>query len=173
MLHLGAGLATVAACMLAETWVSRRHEQVLRGRGAIEPEGDVYALMSLTYPGGFAVMALEAWSRGRPGLGWVAGGAALFALAKFLKYAAIATLGDRWTFKVLVLPGAPLVRSGPYRWIDHPNYVAVVGELIGAACYFGAAVTGPLVLIGFGALIARRVTVERAALASTAAQPPR
>lgn len=172
-LHAGVGLAVVAVSMLAEAVVSRRHERALRRRGAIEPAGDVYPLMSVAYPGSFAVIAIEGWHRGSPGTGWIAGGAALFAAAKVLKYAAIAALGERWTFKVLVLPGVPLVRSGPYRWINHPNYVAVAAELVAAACYFGAAIAGAAASIAFGALIARRVSVERTALRAAATTPHR
>jgi methyltransferase len=159
------GLAVVAACLLAETVISKRHERALRSRGAVEPSRDVYAWMRVAYPAGFIGMALEGWYRGSAGLWWAGAGAAIFCLAKALKYAAIAALGERWSFRVLVLPGAPLVRSGPYRWIDHPNYVAVVGELVGAACYFGAASTGPIALLVFGALLLRRLSVERRALA--------
>ena len=53
--------------------------------------------------------------------------------AKALKFWAIASLGTRWTYKVLVMPGLPLVPTGPYRWLRHPNYVGVVGELVAMA----------------------------------------
>ena len=60
-------------------------------------------------------------------------GVVIFLLAKALKYWAIAALGDRWTFHVLVLRDETAVTTGPYRWLRHPNYVGVAGELIGAA----------------------------------------
>jgi len=50
----------------------------------------------------------------------------------------VRTLGERWTVKIWVLPGEPLVERGPYRWLRHPNYVAVVLELIAAPMMFGA-----------------------------------
>ena len=70
----------------------------------------------------------------------------------------------RWTYKVLVVPGAPLVASGPYRWVRHPNYVGVLGELIGVAVLLGAWITGPLVVIFFSWLLRRRVQAEERAL---------
>ena len=65
---------------------------------------------------------------------------------------------------MLVLPGVTLVSSGPYRYIAHPNYVAVVGELLGAAMMMSAWITGPIALAAFGAALAARVRVERRAL---------
>ena len=72
------------------------------------------------------------------------GGLALFGLAKALKVWAISSLGSRWTYRVLVLPGAPLVTAGPYRFIAHPNYLAVVGEIVSVALIVWAPITGVL-----------------------------
>jgi methyltransferase len=150
--------------MLVETARSRRHERTLRQRGAVEPSDDIYPLMQVAYPGLFAAILIEG---GRRGATWSGGGAvglAVFGVAKLLKYAAIAALGDRWTFRVLVLPGKPLVTRGPYRWLRHPNYVAVIGELLGAALLASAPVTGVLAITLFGFLIWRRIAVEERAL---------
>jgi methyltransferase len=107
---------------------------------------------------------LEAWVRGR-GFGTVAlAGGLLFAAAKALKYWAIATLGERWTFRVLVPPGSTRTSVGPYRVMRHPNYVAVMGELLGFALIGQAPIAGAIALIGFGALIRARVRVEERAL---------
>ncbi len=65
---------------------------------------------------------------------------------------------------MLVPPGAPLVAAGPYRWLRHPNYLAVAGEIAGAALLVGAFVSGALVLVGFGWLMRRRIAVEERAL---------
>ena len=91
-------------------------------------------------------------------------GVGVFTAAKLLKFWAIATLGERWTYKVLVLPGIPLVASGPYRLMRHPNYVGVVGELIGMALITGARVTGPAGLVFFSWLLVRRIRAEEQAL---------
>ena len=88
----------------------------------------------------------------------------LFAASKVLKYWAIRSLGDRWSFRVLVQPGRPLVRSGPYAFVSHPNYIAVVGELAATAMMVGAAVSGPIMLAVFGVVLWRRVQFESALL---------
>jgi methyltransferase len=85
-------------------------------------------------------------------------------MAKALKFWAIATLGPRWTFRVLVPPGAPLVTGGPYAWVRHPNYLAVIGEFVSFAILVGAPLTGLGSVIGFGALLRRRIRVEERAL---------
>ena len=78
---------------------------------------------------------------------WPVAGVLLFVASKALKYWAIRTLGERWTFRVLVQPGRPLVTTGPYRYVAHPNYIAVVGELVGAAMMLGARVSGPIMIV--------------------------
>jgi methyltransferase len=151
--------------MIAETIVSARHDRALRARGAIEPQGDVYRLMQLAYPGGFLVLLAEGALRG---VGWDAAtvtGAVIFAGAKALKYWAIASLGERWTFRVLVPPKSRPTRRGPYRWIDHPNYMAVAGELAGTAIAMHAVYSGLPVIGGFIFLMWRRVGIEEKALA--------
>ena len=154
----------VYAPMIAEAALSRRHERELRALGAIEPEGDVYRLMQFAYPGAFLLMLAEgAWRDASAGPAFWSG-AALFAASKALKYWAISSLGVRWTFRVLVPPRASRIVSGPYRWIGHPNYVAVAGELAGTALMTRAAVTGPVATMGFIALMLARVRVEERAL---------
>lgn len=91
-------------------------------------------------------------------------GLAVFLLGKALKWWAILTLGPSWTFRVIVVPGAPLSAGGPYRFMRHPNYVGVLGELIGAALMTGAWVTGPIVTVGFGLLMLQRIRIEERAL---------
>jgi methyltransferase len=120
--------------------------------------------MRWTYPAAFVAMAIEgALSSRPPGLFAVVGAAALVA-AKALKYWAISSLGPRWTFRVLVPPDTPLVTSGPYTVLQHPNYVGVMGELIGMAMLVGARVTGPVVTILLGLVLRQRIRIENDAL---------
>ena len=150
--------------MLMEARRSWRNEAALRQSGAVEAAGDVYAAMQVAYPGCFLLMIGESWMWDR-GLGRsFAAGVAVFVAAKLLKYWAIGTLGPRWSFRVLVTPGAPLVASGPYRWLRHPNYVGIAGELAGAALMAYAPVTGVISLVLFGALMLARIGVEERAL---------
>jgi methyltransferase len=162
-------LSTVIGLLLAETRVSREHERRLRARGALLPDGDVYRALALLYPAAFLAMGAEGIWRAAHGLtlpfaesgpSWTASGVVLFVASKALKYWAIGALGERWTFRVYVEPQLPLVTSGPYRYIAHPNYVAVVGELVGAAMMFGALITGPIMFVLFGAALRARVRFE-------------
>jgi methyltransferase len=160
---IGATIA-VFLIMLGELGISRANERALRALGATEPAGDVYRTMAWTYPVAFLVMALEgAFAGPTPGIVTFIG-AAIFFAAKALKFWAIASLGSRWTFRVLVPPGAPLVTRGPYARLRHPNYVAVLGELVGFAFLVGAHVTGVVAVIGFAFLLRRRIIIEERAL---------
>jgi methyltransferase len=161
-------ITLIFALMLAESWRSRSNERALRTRGALEPPDDVYRTMAWAYPASFVAMGLEGVLLGPAPAIVVAAGGAIFAAGKAIKYWAIASLGPRWTFRVLVLPGAPLVTRGPYAWLRHPNYVGVVGELLGAALLLGAPVSGALSTVGFGYLLRRRIAVENRALRAPA-----
>ncbi len=163
-------LFVVFVPMLVEARRAGRNERTQRQRGGIEPPGDVYALMRVAYPGAFLLMIGEGLARhsweGRlwtmpP---WLLVGLALFVVAKALKWWAIVTLGPCWTFRVVVVPGAPRVVSGPYAYLRHPNYVAVVMELLAVALMSDARVSGPVATLAFGALIAMRLSVEERAL---------
>ncbi|HZP47133.1 MAG TPA: isoprenylcysteine carboxylmethyltransferase family protein [Vicinamibacterales bacterium] len=155
---------TIYAPMLLEAIRAARNERAQFARGAIEPADDVYRQMQVMYPGAFAAMLLELAWRGRPSDEVIAAGAAVFAFAKALKWWAILTLGPAWTFRVLVVPRAPLVTRGPYRFLRHPNYVGVVGELVGVALMTGALVAGPTATLLFGVLLKKRRGVEDRAL---------
>ncbi len=148
--------------LLVEARRAARHEAAQRLHGGIEPPGDVYRAMAVAYPAAFLLMILEGAVRGHSS--WFGVGTILFALAKALKWWAILTLGPRWTFRLILVPGDTRVTSGPYRYLRHPNYVAVVGELAAVALMAGARVSGPLGMLAFGALMLRRITVENRAL---------
>lgn len=157
-------VVAVLLMMLVEAQLSNHNERVLRARGAIEPPDDVIHLMRLAYPSAFVLMAIEGLARGSVSGGSLLAGLAIFTAAKTLKFWAIASLGVRWSFKVLVLPDAPLVSSGPYRVLRHPNYVAVTGELIGVAVAVVAPVAGAIGTLIFVWLMRRRIQIEERAL---------
>jgi len=160
-------LAAVVAMMGIELRVSRRHERQLRAAGAREAPGDVYPWMRIVYPACFVAMAIEAlvWPGPAPTRrSVVVAGVAILAAAKLLKTWAIVSLGPAWSFRVLVRPSVPLVASGPYRHLRHPNYVAIVGELLGMAAITRAPVAGIASLLVFGVLLWKRVQVEEQAL---------
>lgn len=150
--------------MLIEGRRSSRNERAQRARGGIEAPHDVYTLMRVSYPAAFLLMILEGWMRGGPSRALLVVGLTLFLAAKALKWWAIRSLGPFWTFRVIVVPNATLVTTGPYRYVPHPIYIAVVCEFVAIALMTGALITGPLMTIVFGALIMRRIAVENAAL---------
>jgi methyltransferase len=157
-------LAFAAASMLFEWRISSRHERILRARGAIAPPDPSYGTMRWAYPGTFILMAVEGALWPPPSVQIVLAGVGLMLLAKSLKGWAIAALGFRWTYRVFVLPGAALVTNGPYAFVRHPNYVAVLGELASMALLAGARITGPLSVVFFGYLLRRRIAAEERAL---------
>lgn len=157
-------LSAALLMMAGESVLSRFNETQLRKRGAVEPDGDVYRTMRWAYPLAFVAMAVEGAWRGPSPAPVLAAGLAVFGLAKALKVWAISTLGPRWSFRVLVPPGAPLVAAGPYRLLNHPNYVAVIGEIVGVAATVWAPFTGVVTTVGFGLLIRARIRVEDRAL---------
>jgi methyltransferase len=175
--------AVILGLLLAETRVSAGHTRRLQARGAVLPPGDVYLALLLLYPTAFVLMGAEGVWRAsiseRAGAAvvvsaepaWFVSGVLLFVASKALKYWAIRSLGERWTFRVLVVPGDALVTTGPYRYVTHPNYIAVVGELVGTAMMVGAPISGPLMLGAFGVALWARVRFENQVLRSIASRP--
>jgi len=167
--HLGPTIAalTLIAVLLVmggEAILSAFNERVLRSRGAIEPEDDVYRAMQVAYPASFLIMAIEGAIRGPAPRDVLLIGLAIFGFAKALKAWAISSLGPRWSFRVLVLKDAPLVTAGPYGVVRHPNYVAVVGEIVGFGAIVWAPITSVVAVLVFGWLMIRRIRVEDRAL---------
>jgi methyltransferase len=150
--------------MLIEASVAARHDRALREAGAVEPAGDVYRVMQFSYPACFVGMAGEAWLRAASFDALFAAGAIVFAAAKGLKYWTIGTLGPRWSFRVLVPPGSSRITTGPYRYLRHPNYLAVILELAGTGLMAHAPLSAAASLAGFGALLLARIRVEERAL---------
>ena len=158
---------TVTATLLVmavEAVLSAFNERALRARGAIEPAGDVIALMRWAYPGAFVAMGIEGALSGPAPDNVLISGLALFGLAKALKIWAISSLGSKWSYRVLVVPGEPLVTTGPYRFLSHPNYLAVAGELASVAAIVWAPIAGTLATMGFGWLMIQRMKIEDRAL---------
>jgi methyltransferase len=155
----------VCGFMVVEARRAARNERAQHARGGVEPAGDVYPIMQVSYPALFLAMMLEAALRPAPSSdAWFTVGLIVFAASKALKWWAILTLGPYWTFRIIVVPGTVAIRSGPYRFLRHPNYVAVAGEIVSVALMTGARVSGPVSLLVFGALMLRRVAVENRAL---------
>jgi methyltransferase len=125
-------LLLVTLQRLAELWLSNRNTRQLLEQGAIEVGRDHYVLLIAVHVAWLAV--LWWWAPGQPII-WPL--IALFALLQLARVWVIATLGPRWTTRIIVLPGAPLIRAGPYRFVDHPNYVIVALEIAVLPLAFG------------------------------------
>ncbi|HEV3484720.1 MAG TPA: isoprenylcysteine carboxylmethyltransferase family protein [Vicinamibacterales bacterium] len=150
--------------MILESRVASRNEARLRAAGAVEPPHDVFATMRVVYPGSFLAMLLESWITGRSAPITLPAGIALFTAAKTLKYWAVVTLGTRWTFRVLVPPQSVRIVSGPYRFMRHPNYAGVIGELSGFALMAGAPLAGVAAVAAYIGLMRARIRIEERAL---------
>ena len=161
-------VAIVYLPMLAEARRAAANERIQRARGGVEPADDVFKMMRVAYPGAFLLMIVDGAMGRTPEPATVAAGLALLAASKALKWWAILTLGPAWTFRVIVVPGAPLVTRGPYRLLRHPNYIAVIGELVAAALMTGSRIGSPIAVVGFGLLMLKRIAVEERALTSDA-----
>jgi methyltransferase len=157
-------VGAVFLLMLVELQIAVFNDRALRARGAVEPPDDVYPIMRFAYPGVFLLIGLEALRHPWLYRDVVLLGLLLFGWAKALKFWVIRTLGTRWSFRVMVVPGLPLVANGPYRWVRHPNYVAVLGEIAAIAVALSAPIAGVVGVLGFAWLLRKRILVEERAL---------
>lgn len=157
-------LLAVLLIMGGEAALSAFNERVLRAKGAVAPADDVLTPMMWAYPACFIAMAVEGALFGPSPRNLLAGGLVLFGLSKALKLWVISTLGVRWTFRVLVLPDTKPITRGPYAVARHPNYLAIIGEIIGVAMIVGAPVTGAIAVVVYGALLRRKIAIEDRAL---------
>jgi methyltransferase len=146
-----------------ELVLSRRHARQAFARGGVETGQRHYRVMVAFHTLFLGACVAEGLLRPFPGTpGWVALGAALGAQA--LRYWAIATLGERWNSRIIVVPGLPPVTGGPYRFLRHPNYVAVCVELAAVPLIHGAWLTALVFSVGNALLLRVRIRAEEAAL---------
>jgi methyltransferase len=155
----------VALQRLAELIHAARNTRRLLARGAVEHGRRHYPLFALLHGSWLAAILLAVPWTTRPDP--VLLGA--FLLLQPLRLWVLLTLGERWTTRVIVLPGAPLVRRGPYRLLRHPNYAVVCAEIALLPLAFGAWRIALTFSILNAALLAWRIRVENAALANAAA----
>jgi methyltransferase len=150
--------------------LSRRNVRRLLARGAREVGAGhfwMFVVLHGLYP---VALVLEVARGARPGRGWPLW-LALWLVAQALRVAAVVALGERWNVRIVALPGAPPVRRGIYRWLAHPNYLAVALEFVSAPLMFGAwhtAFAGSL--LNAGAMAVRIPAEERALRAAGAWQ---
>lgn len=163
-------IALVALERLVELALSTRNARRALAAGGVEAESrGAYAAMVGTHAAFLLAAPLEValWAPPFvPAVGWPM--LALVVAAMALRYWAIAALGARWNTRVIVLPGAPAVTGGPYRFVRHPNYVAVIVEMFALPLVHGAWRTALFFSAANALLLTRRIALEEAALAAHA-----
>lgn len=150
---------------LAELIVSRRNAQWAFAHGGKEFGLEHYPVMVTVHTALLLGCVLEVWALHRPFVWWLGWPMlAVVALTQLLRWWCVTTLGPRWNTRVIVVPEAPLVRRGPYRWLHHPNYVAVVAEGVALPLVHTAWLTALCFTLADALLLTVRVRVEDAAL---------
>lgn len=158
-------LLAVAGERVAELVVSQRHLRWARERGALESGQGHYPAMVVLHVALLIGCLVEVHAYDRPFLAWLGWPmVVLVAAAQGLRWWCIATLGPQWNTRVVVVPGLPLVRTGPYRWLRHPNYVAVVAEGFALPLVHAAWLTALVFTVLNALLLAVRIRCENRVL---------
>ena len=159
-------LFAVGVERLAELVLAQRNLAWSRDRGGVEIGAGHYPVMVVLHLALLVGCVVEVTVMQRPfipALGWPM--LALVIAAQGLRWWCITTLGRQWNTRVVVIPGAPRIDGGPYRWISHPNYVAVAVEGLALPLVHSAWVTALAFTTLNAALLSTRVSVENSALA--------
>ena len=158
-------VALVAIQRLVEMSISKRNYRRALARGGVESGAEVFPWMAVMHAAFLVAGPAEVLLLARP---WVpplaAAMVSLLILAQVLRYWAVSALGDRWTARVVCVPGDPLVTAGPYRWLRHPNYLAVVMEFITLPLVHTAWLTAAAFSVANAIVLRRRIVVEEDAL---------
>ncbi|MFF0032552.1 isoprenylcysteine carboxyl methyltransferase family protein [Streptomyces avermitilis] len=163
-------VAAVAAERVVELVVARRNERWSTARGAIVTGQGHYPAMVVLHTALLVGCLAEVWLADRPfvpALAWPM--LAMLAGSQALRWWCIGTLGPRWNTRVIVVPGLPLMTSGPYRLLRHPNYVAVVAEGVALPMVHTAWVTAAVFTVLNAVLLTVRIRCENRALAAATA----
>ena len=144
---------------IAELALSQRNTKRLLARGAHEVAPEHYPFIVLLHASWLATL----WFLG-PGPPIKIVPLIAFALLQLARIWVIATLGGRWTTRIIILPGAPLVKSGPYRWVNHPNYLIVIGEFAVLPLVFDLPMVAIIFSILNGLMLWVRIREESRAL---------
>lgn len=150
----------VTLARLAELAIARRNTARQLAAGAREFAPRHYPLIVAVHVAWLAALWAMVWGQQ---VHWV--WLAVFAALQPLRVWVLATLGPRWTTRIILVPGAQLVRAGPYRWIKHPNYAVVVGEIASLPLAFGLWPLALVFSILNAAVLTIRIRAENMALA--------
>jgi methyltransferase len=155
-------LAAVTAERLAELWLARRNTAGLLARGAREFSPGHYPAIVILHAAWLASLWLFGWSHSLNAI-WLG----MFVALQGLRAWVLMTLGRRWTTRIIVVPDAPLVTNGPYRFLSHPNYVVVVGEIAALPLCLGLPWLALVFSIANAIVLRIRIRAENAALAAS------
>jgi methyltransferase len=161
-------VAVVALMRLVELAVSRRHIAALEARGAVEVGRSLYPWMVAVHTLFLVSCTVEVWLSGRTAIPMLSAFSfGLLVGAAALRYWVVATLGERWSTRVMVIPGAPSIDAGPFRRLRHPNYLAVIVEFFALPMVHSAWFTAVLFSAANAVVLAIRIRTEEEALAGT------
>jgi methyltransferase len=152
-------LLAVTFQRLGELWLSNRNTRRLLEKGAREHAPGHYPLIVALHATWLAALWWLAPFKPVEGP-WLA----IFILIEIVRIWVLASLGPRWTTRILVLPGARLVRRGPYRFVNHPNYLVVIAEIAVLPLVFGLWQTALVFSLLNAAILAIRIRAENRAL---------
>ena len=152
---------------LAELIVATRNARWAFAHGGVESGRGHYPVMAAMHTAFLVACIAEVAVADRPFLPWLGWPMlALVVASQALRWWCVATLGHQWNTRVIVVPGLPLVSAGPYRWLRHPNYVAVVVEVVALPLVHTAWVTALVFTLANAVVLAVRIQVEERALAT-------
>ncbi|MET0283241.1 MAG: isoprenylcysteine carboxylmethyltransferase family protein [Polyangiales bacterium] len=161
-------LVCVVIQRLIEVWISRRNEAALLQEGASEHAPEQMPWMIALHAGWLLSSLLEVFLFDRPFRVWLAVLALLvFSAGQVLRLLAMQALDDRWTVKIITLPGAPAISDGVFQYVRHPNYLGVVLEIAALPLVHGAWLTSILFSLANGLLLRARIRAEERALRET------
>jgi methyltransferase len=153
---------------LIELVVAKRNARWAFSQGGKEFGHNHYPVMVTLHTALLLGCVIEVWGLHRPFIGWLGWPMLAVAVAsQVLRWWCVTTLGRRWNTLVIVVPDAPLVRRGPYRFFHHPNYVAVVAEGLALPLVHTAWLTAIVFTLANWLLLRVRIRVENAALGYT------
>jgi methyltransferase len=153
-------LVLVVLQRVGELWYASRNTRALKARGAIEYGRGHYPLVVLLH--GSWLTAIVIGVHGDPVIRALP--LMFFVLLQALRVWVLATLGPYWTTRVITMPGEHLVNRGPYRFLRHPNYLVVIGEIALLPLVFGQVTNAIMFSVLNGALLAWRIHIEEGAL---------
>ena len=154
----------LVAQRLLELRLSARNRRRLLSRGGKEVRPETYRTMVALHTLFLVSLTLESYPWRVPMDTRTAGCLAALAAVTFLRYWAIASLGQYWNTRVVVVPGAMVVRSGPYRFLRHPNYLVIVLEFLLLPLLLRAPATLVFFSLANLAVLRQRVRIEEEAL---------